>query len=251
MSTFGSQREHEVFIDRDSVASSGRRISKRGLGLNTPFNFKDDFQSEDIPGGDTPSPVLSNAHSSRGYREDYSISNNLSDYDSDTEGEEVIVLKRSKIWLFFELILYIIGGVGGLFLIGINWAFIVVTHGKTAILTVVLIVAYLVYFGFVAKVILEYVTQTLTITEDSIRLRTGVIAVKTKEVFWEKVNSVSVNQSVLARILFYGDIQITVGNDEYATFKAVHSPGKVKSFIGEKISASRRKYARDFSRDSQ
>lgn len=233
------QDEDEVFVDR-------RR--SRGLGLNTPFNFKDDFPSEDIVPEEVKRRVQreQNPGFERSY-DNYADSNYAdSDYaDSDyANPNNVLVFKKSRIWLFFELILYVLGGVGGLILLGVNWAFVIATHGKTLALTVILVIAYLIYLGFLTKVILEYKTQTLTITEDSIRLRTGIIAARTKEVFWEKVNSVGVSQSVTARILFYGDIQITVGNDEYATFKAIHNPNKIKSIIGERISNSRRQHSR-------
>lgn len=85
--------------------------------------------------------------------------------------------------------------------------------------------------------ILRYFNARLVLKEKVISLEGGVINKGEIEIPYSKINSVSVKQGLLGKMLDYGDISITTGNDiSGIPFSGVKSPHKVKQLISQKLS---------------
>jgi uncharacterized membrane protein YdbT with pleckstrin-like domain len=91
-----------------------------------------------------------------------------------------------------------------------------------------------VFIGFFTffKHILSYFSARIILTNYSIILKRGLITVKTTEIPYMKVNTISIKQGLIGQILNYGDLVFLSGNDVVGIpFKGVSSPKEIKGVI--------------------
>ena len=79
-------------------------------------------------------------------------------------------------------------------------------------------------FTLFIKPIIDIWTSEFAITNKRVIIKTGLISRKTIEMNLQKIESVNVNQSILGRILGYGDIQIVGTGGTRESFKRIKKP---------------------------
>lgn len=72
--------------------------------------------------------------------------------------------------------------------------------------------------------IIEMWTSEFTITNKRVIIKTGLIAIKTVEINLQRIESVNVDQSVLGRILGFGDIDIVGTGGTREPFRNIVEP---------------------------
>lgn len=90
--------------------------------------------------------------------------------------------------------------------------------------------------GLIVWDLMAYKRNRLVIGDKTIRIETGVITSNTRDIPYSKIQSVTVNQSVVGQMLGYGHIQITSGNElTPIVFKYADNPQAVRQAIQDKI----------------
>jgi len=74
------------------------------------------------------------------------------------------------------------------------------------------------------KPVIDMWTSEFTITNKRVIIKTGLIAIKTVEMNLQRIESVNVDQSVLGRILGFGDIYIVGTGGSKERFKYIKKP---------------------------
>ncbi len=74
-------------------------------------------------------------------------------------------------------------------------------------------------------------TTEIAVTDRRVIYKTGFIRRKTNEMNMEKVESVQVDQSVLGRILDYGDVTILGTGEGFETLKTIAAPLELRNHI--------------------
>jgi|TARA_B100000965_G_C19573246_1_gene750080 uncharacterized membrane protein YdbT with pleckstrin-like domain len=95
---------------------------------------------------------------------------------------------------------------------------------------------YSLFFTFVSIMSflnLKFTDQGVT-TKKSIK-KTGIVSVKTEELFISKTETVEMNQSFWGRIFGFGDVKLTGTGNSYLIFNTISSPLEVKKRIEELI----------------
>ena len=123
---------------------------------------------------------------------------------------------RGLIWPTLCLILTVFIGVWLFTLMG-TWDNLVETIGRPAIV----IIALIIFFVWVLRPFLEWVSTQYVFTNRRIITRAGVIAKKGRDMPLSKVNNVSFEVGVLGRILNYGVLEVTSASDENLTIQDV------------------------------
>ncbi len=122
----------------------------------------------------------------------------------------------------------------GLFVLLIAVAFVVVAEMDPARNRFWLFAA--AFCGLVALVLLfrqwfiRWTTE-IAVTNRRVIYKTGFIRRKTNEMNMEKVESVRVDQSVLGRILNYGDVSILGTGEGFETLKTIAAPLELRNHI--------------------
>jgi uncharacterized membrane protein YdbT with pleckstrin-like domain len=80
------------------------------------------------------------------------------------------------------------------------------------------------------KWFIRWITE-IAVTDRRVIYKTGFIRRKTNEMNMEKVESVQVDQSVLGRILDYGDVTILGTGEGFETLKTVAAPLELRNHI--------------------
>lgn len=94
----------------------------------------------------------------------------------------------------------------------------------------------------------------MSITNYRVVYKVGILNVKTEELVNDRIEAVSVHQSILGRILNYGDILFSGTGTSKVVFKKVYAPWWVKSQVEEVIrqsSHNRRPSAYDYAHHSE
>lgn len=92
---------------------------------------------------------------------------------------------------------------------------------------------------FLIKHLIHYLTSHLQLTDNSVILKTGWLNVKTIEIPYAKVNSVSTRVNIIGKIFGYGDIVILSGNDiSGQVFENIDQPEAVKQEIMHRVNPS-------------
>ena len=76
--------------------------------------------------------------------------------------------------------------------------------------------------------------KKFTLTNKRIILKTGIIQRNSKELMLRKCESINVRQSIIGRILSYGDVIVSTGEDK-DVFKYIKSPMSFSTKINEQI----------------
>lgn len=85
--------------------------------------------------------------------------------------------------------------------------------------------------------LLRYSRNKLVIGAKSVTVELGVLTQNSREIPFSKIQSVTVNQSVMGQIFGYGHILITSGNElAPIVFKYVDQPQSLKQVLQDKIS---------------
>ena len=87
--------------------------------------------------------------------------------------------------------------------------------------------------------LLVYKTESLTLTDNGVEIKTGVFSAKSNFVPYDKINNVSYNQSVMDRLLKIGSVSISSGNDQTDIFEFVDDPKSIAELINQKIELNR------------
>ena len=85
----------------------------------------------------------------------------------------------------------------------------------------------------------RWVTTNLVVTSDRLIVRTGVVAKRGREIPLERINDITVIQSLLERMLAAGDLMIESGGERgQESFHDCPSPSRVQSEIYRQIEAN-------------
>ena len=79
-------------------------------------------------------------------------------------------------------------------------------------------------FTLFLKPIIEKWTSEFAITNKRVVIKTGLISRKTIEMNLQKIESVNVDQSILGRILGYGDLHLIGTGGTRETFRKIRKP---------------------------
>ena len=95
----------------------------------------------------------------------------------------------------------------------------------------------LVAFVFGGYYWLKNVTTEMVVTNHRVISKSGIIAVHLGELRNMKVETIRIHQSILGRILGYGDIELTGTGNSFVVFECVANPSvtmsKIKSIIDQ------------------
>ncbi len=84
--------------------------------------------------------------------------------------------------------------------------------------------------------LLKMLSERLSIDEKHLRLRTGILSNNEVEVPYGKINTISVRQGLLGKILNFGSVVIYTGNDSSGiVFAQLDNPSAIKMAIQEKM----------------
>lgn len=72
--------------------------------------------------------------------------------------------------------------------------------------------------------------KKLIISEDHVTIKEGVILKSVKDIKYKKINSVDINY-----VLWFGGIEIQMGNDKPIIFKNLEKYEEVRDYIHQKI----------------
>jgi uncharacterized membrane protein YdbT with pleckstrin-like domain len=75
-------------------------------------------------------------------------------------------------------------------------------------LSIVLLIFGLILLPIGLRLLIRAWTTEIAVTTDRFVRKTGLIAIKSEEVSLDKIEEVTVNQSILGRIFGYGDVQV-------------------------------------------
>jgi len=82
-----------------------------------------------------------------------------------------------------------------------------------------------------------YTHIEMAVTNKRVVAKSGIIAVHSEELQWNKIESIEIRQGILGRWLNYGDIYFSGTGTSYVRFGYVENPWKVKSESAEILSA--------------
>ena len=92
------------------------------------------------------------------------------------------------------------------------------------------------FFLFIRD-ILNYLNSSLTIEEKMLVIKNGTVSTSSTEVPYSKINSINVRESIVGKMLGYGDLVVSTGNDVSGiVFKGVQSPQEAKKAIQARMS---------------
>ena len=84
--------------------------------------------------------------------------------------------------------------------------------------------------------LIKYLSEYLVVDEKHLKFKTGVLSNSEVEVPFNKINSISIKQTLFGKLLGYGDIIVNTGNDVSGiVFKSVDDPQSLKKEIQAKI----------------
>lgn len=95
-----------------------------------------------------------------------------------------------------------------------------------------------VFIGFIlmAYHLWQYYSMSLTLGEKGLILKTGILATRTVEIKYSKINTVTVHQGLIGNLLGYGNLVIFAGNDVSGiVVKEIDNPQTVKAELDAKI----------------
>lgn len=81
-----------------------------------------------------------------------------------------------------------------------------------------------------------YKNVEMAVTNKRVVSKTGIIAVHSEELQWNKIESIEIRQGIFGRILHYGDVYFSGTGTSSAIFKCVQNPWDVKAKSAEILS---------------
>ena len=94
----------------------------------------------------------------------------------------------------------------------------------------------LIGFYLFVKHLLEYLNSSLTVTDKMLIIKRGIFSTASTEVPYTKINSINVRESLLGKMLGYGDLIVSTGNDiSGVVFQRIQSPQEAKKAIQSKM----------------
>jgi uncharacterized membrane protein YdbT with pleckstrin-like domain len=137
---------------------------------------------------------------------------------------ERILYRASLNWILYApgvslwvvaLALYLFPSIGGLATF-LNWCALLVFLGGLFV---------------IARAWFEWWTTEIAVTDRRVIYKTGFISRKTTEMHMDKVESVDVDQSVLGRILDYGNVMVRGTGSGLSPIKNVDAPLELRNHI--------------------
>ena len=108
---------------------------------------------------------------------------------------------------------------------------------KPFIKDIILMGVFIGFFTFFIR-LLNYFFESLTLDDNHVKLKTGIISNHEIVIPYNKINTVSVKQGILGMILNYGNLIIFTGNDVSGiVFKDIDKPVQLRDIIQQKIKA--------------
>lgn len=90
-------------------------------------------------------------------------------------------------------------------------------------------------FYTIFRSLARYLSNSIEIGQNGVILKTGLISTVEHEIKYDKINSVTIKQGLLAKMLNYGTITIFSGNDVSGiSFPDISHPYEVKKVIDER-----------------
>lgn len=90
---------------------------------------------------------------------------------------------------------------------------------------------------YLLDVVWKYYSKTLFVNDNALLVRTGIINIQTNEIRYNKINGIYIKKNWLGRLLGYGTLVISVGNDTTGIlFMNVDQPELLKATIEAKLS---------------
>lgn len=91
-------------------------------------------------------------------------------------------------------------------------------------------------FYLFVRDILRYLNSSLTVTDKMLIIKKGIVSTVSTEVPYTKINSINVRESLFGKILGYGDLVVSTGNDvSGVVFQGIQSPQEAKKAIQAKM----------------
>lgn len=85
--------------------------------------------------------------------------------------------------------------------------------------------------------IVRYKFTTITVGENGLLFKKGMINTTQKQIPYNKINTVDLKMGLLGKLWDYGDVRVFTGNDvEGIAFKQIDRPHQLKQMIEARIS---------------
>jgi uncharacterized membrane protein YdbT with pleckstrin-like domain len=142
----------------------------------------------------------------------------MTSYIDNTLSADERILLDTKISLRPHIVRFV---VGAFFLLGAITTFMMPSSATPMGYAIAMA---LIALLFIAPPILRYFTSELALTNKRVVSRFGIISISTLEIRLDKIESVSVNQSILGRILGYGSVVVRGTGGSRDTLPNVPNP---------------------------
>jgi uncharacterized membrane protein YdbT with pleckstrin-like domain len=90
-------------------------------------------------------------------------------------------------------------------------------------------------FGLIPIAIgfINYVTTKITVDKNGVHFKRGLINTQTKEYSFNNIESISIDQSLVARIFGFGTVKIYGSGNSKSAFQSIEDPNRLKEVIYE------------------
>jgi uncharacterized membrane protein YdbT with pleckstrin-like domain len=96
----------------------------------------------------------------------------------------------------------------------------------------IILIPVMIGFFTAAYHLLRYLSESITVDDNHVQIKTGILSNHETEIPLSKINSVSIRQGLFGKILGYGDIIISTGNDTNGiVFKNIDKPKDLKETL--------------------
>jgi uncharacterized membrane protein YdbT with pleckstrin-like domain len=153
------------------------------------------------------------------------------------EGETVVLDLKPHWWFFWK---HIVAGFAILVVVGLKVGFL----SDEDWLNWPLVIAILVFIGFV---VVKYLTWTYThfvLTDRRVISRSGIVSKRGTEIPLERINNIDFHQRIWERVIGAGDLDIeSAGKDGQSHFENVRHPDMVQQEIYRQMEVNSRRQA--------
>ena len=104
-----------------------------------------------------------------------------------------------------------------------------------AIIKDLLLMLVIVGFFTIWKTLIKILTNKLEIKEEFVSGKIGLLRIQTLDSPIDKVTSIKIDQSLLGRLLNYGDVFINTPSGNFA-FECMDKPNEIKEYLLSKMS---------------
>ena len=149
------------------------------------------------------------------------------------EGERIVYRASISHWQFFLSYL-----VGGLFMLAALGAYIATENHAGASLAMIAI-SLVVGLAVILSAVIRRQTTELVLTDRRIITKRGLVSRDTVEMNLNKVESLHVNQSLMGRILNYGDVTVVGTGASLEPLRGIARPLELRKKLGDGVEVDR------------